>query len=298
MELMPVSLNQLRDIVDTGYFPLCATADNYCMPTTPSTSTLGTNLLHAAPIVLGFDSSVTSGDPYVTVQASTIKYISISHGEKTAPFLSGLGACLVKLPEYVEIDIRNRDAAITPSSLEADSVSYGMLRASINTQSISPAMLHIWSNFGVTNLDFLSTNTLQSNFAGSATIAKHVLVASLLRKPVVDSSRGLLIAKNTQEYINRKKENELSYTLANKYLWYNPEKGRLTWKISPDNALEDGDEAGFEHSSDQELVKFRGHVYRASRVAWLLHNKSWPEGRLIHLDGDPKNIRWTNLKEV
>ncbi|WP_310637604.1 HNH endonuclease signature motif containing protein [Delftia acidovorans] len=85
------------------------------------------------------------------------------------------------------------------------------------------------------------------------------------------------------------------------YLSYEPETGRLTWKVTRDGR---GCIAGSEVGSVKHDGRYRSFVlryrrYYVHRVAWELVNGPIPEGLCIdHIDGNGLNNRISNLRVV
>lgn len=104
---------------------------------------------------------------------------------------------------------------------------------------------------------------------------------------------------------------ELSYSEISKLLKYEPETGKLFWLPRTADMCPSDREAKRWNAryANQEALIFsdnkgyrRGHIlgrlYRAHRVAWLLHYGSWPSDQIDHINGDPADNRLTNLREV
>lgn len=84
--------------------------------------------------------------------------------------------------------------------------------------------------------------------------------------------------------------------LVNVLLEYNPDTGRLTWRISSGKAkkaslagcLIDG----------YRTIGIQGRLYRAHRLAWLIHHGVEPVGDLDHINGDRDDNRIVNLRQA
>ena len=70
---------------------------------------------------------------------------------------------------------------------------------------------------------------------------------------------------------------------------YDPETGVLT-KGSKSNWCR--------QKHGHMLVRISGKTYKLHRLAWLCMTGSWPTNHIDHIDGDPTNNRWSNLRDV
>lgn len=93
----------------------------------------------------------------------------------------------------------------------------------------------------------------------------------------------------------------IDYQLAKALFEYDPESGRLTWRLTT-NCFKKGEEAGTV-SKNSEYTSYRtvyvfAQGYKTHRIAWLLQTGSWPEKYIDHVDGDGLNNKWSNLREA
>lgn len=87
---------------------------------------------------------------------------------------------------------------------------------------------------------------------------------------------------------------------------YNPDTGSLIWKTKVSERAVIGAEAGTikaarvknGHTVSYRYVSIGGKEVTAARVAWLLHYGEWPKNKLYAKDGNPLNLRISNLEEA
>ncbi len=79
------------------------------------------------------------------------------------------------------------------------------------------------------------------------------------------------------------------------HISYDPESGLLTWKRQRGRALV-GDVAGTLESQGYIIFTFDRVIYKAHRVAWLLHNGVWHSGQIDHINGHKSDNRIINLR--
>ena len=82
-----------------------------------------------------------------------------------------------------------------------------------------------------------------------------------------------------------------------KYLRYDAETGKIFWKLNKDSAKA-GNEAGWGGIEHYHRLEINGKRYYAHRIAWLLTYGSWPEYHIDHINGNKKDNRLTNLRDV
>lgn len=73
------------------------------------------------------------------------------------------------------------------------------------------------------------------------------------------------------------------------------EDGLLFWKIGYGKA-KPGEIAGVLNKQGYFRIGYKQKTYLSHRVVWLLTYGKWPEGRLDHKDGNPKNNAIANLR--
>jgi hypothetical protein len=81
-----------------------------------------------------------------------------------------------------------------------------------------------------------------------------------------------------------------------KYLRYDAETGKIFWKISRGTAKA-GNEAGWFYKPYYSL-RINKKKYKAHRIAWLLTYGSWPVDQIDHINGNTKDNRLANLRDV
>lgn len=79
---------------------------------------------------------------------------------------------------------------------------------------------------------------------------------------------------------------------------YFPETGLFVWKVSPGRKVPAGSMAGSISHWGYWVIRYRGRLYRAHRVAWLLMTGNWPAKDIDHRNGDRSDNRWNNLREA
>lgn len=77
---------------------------------------------------------------------------------------------------------------------------------------------------------------------------------------------------------------------------YDPETGSLSWRISPTNNVNIGDEVGC--ISDWCRVANIGYrIYKVHRIIWLYVYGYFPEHEIDHINRNPYDNRLCNLRE-
>lgn len=86
-------------------------------------------------------------------------------------------------------------------------------------------------------------------------------------------------------------------------LHYDPDTGVFTRIkiVAPQSRINVGDIAGSRNHDGYWRIKIggrSGRAYAAHRLAWLYMKGQWPSDEIDHIDLDPSNNRWSNLREA
>jgi hypothetical protein len=79
---------------------------------------------------------------------------------------------------------------------------------------------------------------------------------------------------------------------------YEPDTGRLYWKVKPNRNILAGRTIGRPNSWAHICFGFMGRTWMSHRVAWFLYFGYWPEHQIDHINGDPADNRIENLRDV
>jgi len=93
---------------------------------------------------------------------------------------------------------------------------------------------------------------------------------------------------------------ELTYERAIDLFDYNPDTGILTRKIITARRTKVGDEVGKVNAStgnEYKRVGCDGEMYRVHRVIYLIMTGALPNNILDHIDGNPGNNKWENIRD-
>lgn len=91
---------------------------------------------------------------------------------------------------------------------------------------------------------------------------------------------------------------EITQEYLQSVLHYDPETGIFTWKNSG-KGRKLGRPAGALHKKLRSVqLQVGGKLYYAHRLAWLYMTGEWPKEHVDHMDGNPGNNRWSNLREA
>lgn len=89
----------------------------------------------------------------------------------------------------------------------------------------------------------------------------------------------------------------ISLDALNKLLSYNPDTGVFTWKQTRGKAKIGGN-AGTVVAHGYIEIKVSGTMYKAHRLAWLMHYGVWPIGQIDHVNRIRSDNRIFNLRDV
>ncbi len=85
---------------------------------------------------------------------------------------------------------------------------------------------------------------------------------------------------------------------AREMIEYNPATGLFRWRVRLSNRQNKGWFAGSVNDRGYLRVRMKGVCYRAHRLAWFLYYGEWPENNIDHINGDTKDNRIENLRDV
>ncbi len=93
--------------------------------------------------------------------------------------------------------------------------------------------------------------------------------------------------------------NELTADVLRQFLRYDPQSGEFTWIKKTGCKTVIGSCAGSRRSiNGYSYISIFRTFYLAHRLAWLYMTGSWPDAQIDHVDGNRKNNRWDNLRDI
>lgn len=100
------------------------------------------------------------------------------------------------------------------------------------------------------------------------------------------------------------KSHALGYDELAAVLDYDPETGRIFWKIRASQRSRVGDEAGLVKNArkagqppkEYRYITYQGFSTTAARIAWLLTHREWPQKNILYVDGNTLNTKIENIK--
>lgn len=93
-------------------------------------------------------------------------------------------------------------------------------------------------------------------------------------------------------------KSDLTADELRRLLSYDPKTGVFTRRVRMGNAFPAGQRVGTPGARCYLVACVRGVSYLAHRLAWLYMTGAWPTGSVDHIDGDPRNNSFTNLRDV
>ena len=77
---------------------------------------------------------------------------------------------------------------------------------------------------------------------------------------------------------------------------YDPMSGDFRWRVNRTAGVKVGDLAGSQDNEGYRLLSVDGRLYKAHRVAWLYMTGIWPPHVIDHIDQNPSNNAFSNLR--
>src|SRR5262245_23090214 len=96
--------------------------------------------------------------------------------------------------------------------------------------------------------------------------------------------------------------NDLTASQVRTLFDYDPETGIISWKVDRSNGrrvhTHAGDPAGTVRADGYVQIHISGSIYLAHRLIWLWQTGEWPREHIDHINLDPSDNRWANLREA
>ena len=91
---------------------------------------------------------------------------------------------------------------------------------------------------------------------------------------------------------------KITLTQLRAILHYDPETGIFTWRVKTCRKVVAGAVAGYMKPEGYTVIRINKISYRASRLAWFYVTGEQPLYDIDHIDGNPRNNIFTNLRDV
>ena len=93
-------------------------------------------------------------------------------------------------------------------------------------------------------------------------------------------------------------KNDLTAQRLRELLDYNAETGTFVWRVKTSTRNSAGAVAGWTEPNGYKRLCIDSRKVWAHRAAWLYMTGNYPEHHIDHIDGNPLNNRFQNLRDV
>lgn len=90
----------------------------------------------------------------------------------------------------------------------------------------------------------------------------------------------------------------LTQSRLKELLHYCPETGVFTWRSNHAPRAKTGQQAGHQGTGGYRSIKLSGKHYKEHRLAWIYMTGEFPKDIIDHIDGNPANNAFGNLRDV
>lgn len=97
--------------------------------------------------------------------------------------------------------------------------------------------------------------------------------------------------------LRKPKKPHISHRELLSVVQYDKDSGKLTWAING-NRKKIGSEIGGITQSGRRTISIHGIKYSAHRLIWFYVTGKFPRLSIDHIDGNPSNNSWNNLREA
>lgn len=123
----------------------------------------------------------------------------------------------------------------------------------------------------------------------------------MLARSIIDGHD--VTSLENEDCITMTKTMELTFEQVSAALSYDPETGKIVWRVAASRRIKAGDEAGIYKKTHARggdgpgyrYIGFMGTQTPAARIAWLLHYGEWPGTNINYKNDDPTDLRIENL---
>jgi len=91
---------------------------------------------------------------------------------------------------------------------------------------------------------------------------------------------------------------KITYDEVRKLFDYTPETGKLVRKLTTSSRAICGQEVGCRNTSGYLVVRIGPTLYYVHRLIWLWMTGDWPAESIDHINRNPADNRWENLRDV